>query len=129
MLATSHNRLAAELVGIDVRRIMLLSFALSAALGALAGLLTAPITLTRYDVGIMLGLKGFCAAILGGLGSAYGALVGGLILGLVEQMSAGVPLLGLQGRGRVRDHPRGAVRAAERLVRRAGQRTRMTGRA
>ncbi len=89
MLATSHNRLAAQLVGIDVRRIMLLSFALSAALGALAGLLTAPITLTRYDVGIMLGLKGFCAAILGGLGSAYGALAGGLLLGLVEQMSAG----------------------------------------
>jgi branched-chain amino acid transport system permease protein len=89
MLAASHNRLAAELVGIDVRRIMLLSFALSAALGALAGLLTAPITLTRYDVGTMLGLKGFCAAILGGLGSPYGALVGGLLLGLIEQMSAG----------------------------------------
>jgi len=89
MLATSHNRLAAQLVGIDVRRIMLLGFALSAALGALAGLLTAPITLTRYDVGIMLGLKGFCAAILGGLGSAYGALAGGLLLGIVEQMSAG----------------------------------------
>jgi branched-chain amino acid transport system permease protein len=89
MLAASHNRLAAELVGIDVRRIMLISFALAAALGALAGLLTAPITLTRYDVGVMLGLKGFCAAILGGLGSAYGALAGGLILGLVEQMSAG----------------------------------------
>jgi branched-chain amino acid transport system permease protein len=89
MLAASHNRLAAELVGIDVRRIMLLSFALSAALGALAGLLTAPITLTRYDVGTMLGLKGFCAAILGGLGSPYGALAGGLLLGLVEQMSAG----------------------------------------
>jgi branched-chain amino acid transport system permease protein len=89
MLATSHNKLAAELVGIDVRRIMMLAFALSAALGALAGLLTAPITLTRYDVGIMLGLKGFCAAILGGLGSAFGALAGGLVLGLVEQMSAG----------------------------------------
>lgn len=89
MLATAQNRLAAQLVGIEVSRIMLLSFGLSAALGALAGLLTAPITLTRYDVGIMLGLKGFCAAILGGLGSAWGALVGGLLLGIVEQMSAG----------------------------------------
>ena len=89
MLATAQNRLAAQLVGIEVSRIMLLSFGLSAALGALAGLLTAPITLTRYDVGIMLGLKGFCAAILGGLGSAWGALVGGLLLGLVEQLSAG----------------------------------------
>ncbi len=89
MLATAQNRLAAQLVGIEVNRIMLLSFGLSAALGALAGLLTAPITLTRYDVGIMLGLKGFCAAILGGLGSAWGALIGGLLLGIVEQMSAG----------------------------------------
>ena len=89
MLATAQNRLAAQLVGIEVNRIMLLSFGLSAALGALAGLLTAPITLTRYDVGIMLGLKGFCAAILGGLGSAWGALIGGLRLGLGEQMSAG----------------------------------------
>ncbi|MCW5856680.1 MAG: branched-chain amino acid ABC transporter permease [Caldilineales bacterium] len=89
MLATAQNRLAAQLVGIEVNRIMLLSFGLSAALGALAGLLTAPITLTRYDVGIMLGLKGFCAAILGGLGSAWGALIGGVLLGVVEQMSAG----------------------------------------
>ncbi len=77
MLATSHNRLAAQLVGIEVRHILLASFALSAVLGALAGILTAPITLTRYDIGVMLGLKGFCAAILGGLGSPYGAIAGG----------------------------------------------------
>src|SRR5262249_13345319 len=70
MLATAQNRLAAELMGIDVRKMLRLSFAISALLGALAGVLTAPITLTRYDVGIMLGLKGFCAAILGGLGTA-----------------------------------------------------------
>ena len=50
--------------------ILLASFALSAALGALAGILTAPITLTRYDIGVMLGLKGFCAAILGGTGKS-----------------------------------------------------------
>jgi branched-chain amino acid transport system permease protein len=89
MLASSHNRLAAELVGIDVKLVLLASFGLSAGLGALAGILTAPITLTRYDIGIMLGLKGFCAAILGGLGSGYGAIAGGLALGIAEAMSAG----------------------------------------
>jgi branched-chain amino acid transport system permease protein len=89
MLASSHNRLAAELVGIDVKLVLLASFGLSAGLGALAGILTAPITLTRYDIGIMLGLKGFCAAILGGLGSGYGAVAGGLVLGIAEAMSAG----------------------------------------
>ncbi|MBI3453413.1 MAG: branched-chain amino acid ABC transporter permease [Rhodospirillales bacterium] len=89
MLAASHNRLAAQLVGIDIRRVLLASFGLSAALGALAGILTAPITLTKYDIGIMLGLKGFCAAILGGLGSGFGAVLGGLALGLAEAMAAG----------------------------------------
>jgi branched-chain amino acid transport system permease protein len=89
MLATSQNRMAAQLMGIDVRSILRLSFALSALLGALAGVLTAPITLTKYDVGIMLGLKGFCAAVIGGLGTAAGALAGGVLLGLAEALSAG----------------------------------------
>jgi branched-chain amino acid transport system permease protein len=89
MLATSHNRLAAELVGINVRHVLFLAFGLSAALGALAGILTAPITLTSYDVGVMLGLKGFAAAILGGLGSGPGAVAGGLLLGVLESLSAG----------------------------------------
>ncbi|MBM3597311.1 MAG: branched-chain amino acid ABC transporter permease [Alphaproteobacteria bacterium] len=89
ILATSHNRLAAELVGINVRLVMLVSFGLSGALGALAGVLIAPITLTHANVGIMLGLKGFCAAILGGLGNFPGAVAGGLVLGLAEAMAAG----------------------------------------
>jgi len=89
MLAVSHNRLAAELCGISVRRVLLLSFGLSGGLGALAGILIAPITLTSYQVGTMLGLKGFCAAIVGGLGSGPGAIVGGLVLGIAEAMSAG----------------------------------------
>ena len=89
MLATSHNRLAAQLVGISVRRVLLVSFGLSAALGALAGILIAPITFTAWDVGVMLGLKGFAAAILGGLGSGPGAVLGGLALGLLEALSAG----------------------------------------
>jgi len=89
MLATSHNRLAAQLVGINVRLVLFLSFGLSAALGAIAGILIAPITTTSYDVGVMLGLKGFAAAILGGLGSGIGAVIGGLVLGIAEAMSAG----------------------------------------
>ncbi len=89
ILATSHNRLAAQLVGISVRRVLLVSFGLSAALGALAGILIAPITFTSWDAGVMLGLKGFAAAVLGGLGSGPGAVAGGLALGLIESLSAG----------------------------------------
>ena len=89
MLATSHNRLAAQLVGIDVGKVLFASFGLAAALGAIAGVLIAPITFTSYDVGVMLGLKGFAAAILGGLGSFPGGIAGGLVLGLVESFGAG----------------------------------------
>jgi branched-chain amino acid transport system permease protein len=72
-----------------VRVVLLASFALSAALGALAGILIAPITLTSYDAGTMLALKGFAAAVLGGLGSGVGAVLGGLAVGLAEAMAAG----------------------------------------
>ena len=89
ILAVSHNRLAAQLMGINVRRVLLVSFGLSAALGALAGALIAPISFTAWDIGVMLGLKGFAAAILGGLGSGPGAIIGGLALGLIEALGAG----------------------------------------
>ena len=89
ILAVSHNRLAARLMGISVRRVLAVSFALSAALGALAGVLIAPIAFTAWDTGVMLGLKGFAAAILGGLGSGAGAVIGGLALGLIEALGAG----------------------------------------
>jgi branched-chain amino acid transport system permease protein len=89
ILATSYNRLAAQLVGINTRSVLFISFALSAALGAVGGVLLTPITLTSYDVGIMLGLKGFVAAVVGGLGSGLGAVLGGLLVGIVEAMAAG----------------------------------------
>ncbi|HOI52473.1 branched-chain amino acid ABC transporter permease [Azonexus caeni] len=89
MLATSFNRTAAELVGINTSWVLFLSFAMSAALGALGGILITPITLTSYDVGIMLGLKGFVAAVVGGLGNGLGAVVGGLLVGILEAMGAG----------------------------------------
>ena len=89
VLATANNRLAARLVGVNTNFIMTLSFALSAAIGAVAGVLVTPITLTSYDVGIALALKGFAAAMLGGMGSPAGALVGGLLVGLIEALTAG----------------------------------------
>ena len=89
MLATSHNRLAAQLVGVNVRQVVLAAFALSAALGAVGGAVVTPITFSSTEMGIMLGLKGFTAAVLGGLGNGLGAVVGGLIVGLAEALSAG----------------------------------------
>lgn len=89
MLATSYNKLAAQLVGINTKKVLLLSFGMSAMLGAAGGVLIAPITYTSYDAGIMLGLKGFVAAVLGGLGGGVGAIAGGLILGIAESMTAG----------------------------------------
>ena len=62
---------------------------ISAAIGAIGGAVAAPITLTSSDVGVMLGLKGFVAATLGGLGNAMGAVAGGLILGFTEALAAG----------------------------------------
>lgn len=89
VLATANNRIAALLVGINTRYIMTLSFALSAAIGALAGILITPITLTSYDIGMTMALKGFAAAMLGGMGNPKGALAGGLLLGLLEALTAG----------------------------------------
>ena len=89
MLATSHNNLAARLVGIGVKKVLLASFALSALLGAVGGIVVTPITFTNYEAGIMLGLKGFSAAVLGGLGNGGGAIVGGLIVGIAEALASG----------------------------------------
>lgn len=87
--ATAANRLAAELVGIDTRRVLAFAFAVSAAIGAIGGILVTPITLTSYAVGTLLALKGFAAAMLGGIGSPVGAVLGGLLLGLLESFAAG----------------------------------------
>ena len=89
VLATSNNRIAAQLVGININYVMALSFALSAAIGALAGVLVTPITLVSYQIGIALALKGFASAMLGGMGNPKGALVGGALLGLMEALTAG----------------------------------------
>jgi branched-chain amino acid transport system permease protein len=89
VIATAANRFAARLVGIDTARIVGLSFAVSAAIGAIGGVLVTPIALTSYDVGTLLALKGFAAAMLGGIGSPLGAVAGGLVVGLLEAFAAG----------------------------------------
>lgn len=89
VIATAANRLAARLIGVDTRRIVAFSFAISAAIGAIAGVLITPIALTSYDVGTLLALKGFAAAMLGGIGSAPGAVVGGILIGMFEALAAG----------------------------------------
>jgi branched-chain amino acid transport system permease protein len=90
MRATSFNRRAAALMGINVDRMVLLSFALSGALGAVAGIIIVPITTLSYSIGVMLGLKGFAAAVLGGYGNSVGAVLGGLTLGILESLGAGM---------------------------------------
>jgi branched-chain amino acid transport system permease protein len=87
--ACAINRLAARLMGIDANRMALLSFVLSAAIGAMAGIVITPSTFMGYDSGTFLSLKGFVAAIMGGMNSATGAVVGGLLLGIFETVGAG----------------------------------------
>ena len=89
MRAVASNPTAAAVVGIATGKVRLTSYAIAGALGGLAGVLVTPITTLNYDVGVLLGLKGFAAAILGGFGSFPGAIIGGLILGLLESFSAG----------------------------------------
>ncbi len=87
--ACSINKLAARLMGIDINKMAMFSFGLSAAIGAIGGIVITPSTFMAYDSGELLGLKGFVAAIMGGMNSAEGAVVGGLVLGIMESLGAG----------------------------------------
>lgn len=89
MRACAINRDAARLAGINDRKMVMLSFALSAGIGAIAGLIITPIIQMDYARGAMLGLKGFGAAVLGGLGNSMGAVVAGILLGIVEAFAGG----------------------------------------
>ncbi|GAA4355345.1 branched-chain amino acid ABC transporter permease [Variovorax defluvii] len=90
MRAAAAQPEAAALVGISPRLTMALSFTLAAGVGAVAGVIVTPLTLTSFDHGTILGFKAFCAAMLGGLGSLPGAMVGGLVLGLAESFAGGM---------------------------------------
>ncbi len=90
MRASAENPLAASLVGIDPRRMTMLAFVLSGSVGAIAGVLVAPIVFVSFMVGISFTVKGFVAAVVGGINNNLGVVVGGLTLGLLESLIAGV---------------------------------------
>lgn len=87
--ACGENPLAAALMGIDVPRLTLLSYAAAAGLGALGGAAVGPLVSLQFDTGRFFTNAGFIAVALGGMGSFFGAVVGGIALGLVEQLAAG----------------------------------------
>lgn len=87
VVATSNDRDAAGLMGINTRMVITFSYALSSATAAFAGVLVAPLTLTGATMGTALGLKAFAVAIIGGLNSGMGVIVGGLLLGIAETLT------------------------------------------
>jgi branched-chain amino acid transport system permease protein len=96
MKATSDNAKAARLVGIRVDNVYMYTFGIGAAVAAISAVLMAPLTLLNPDMGFSLFIKGFAAAVLGGLTSIPGAILGAAILGLAEQLAAGYVNPGLQ---------------------------------
>lgn len=96
MTATANDPGAAGLSGVNTGRMILLAFAISAAIGALGGIAVTPINSTSYLSGGIYALSGFVAAILGGWGSSVGAVVGGLVLGIVQSLVTGLLPAGYQ---------------------------------
>jgi len=85
--ACAINPVASSLVGVNPRTMALIAFALAAAIGGIGGVVMAPLIMTSYSVGVMLGLKGFVAAAIGGFKSPVAAVFGGLLLGIVESLA------------------------------------------
>lgn len=94
--ACAEQPVAARLVGISLGRASLLSFLIAGSVGAIAGVLASPVYFTSWESGLTLGLKGFVAATLGGLVSVRGAVLGGLVLGVLETLTAGYVSTGLR---------------------------------
>ena len=90
MRATSENPPIAQLMGVDINQVISLTFVIGSALAAVAGLMvSANYSIAHYYMGFMLGLKAFTAAVLGGIGNIAGAVLGGILLGLIESLGAG----------------------------------------
>jgi len=90
MRATSENQLVAGLMGVNINKIISATFIIGSALAAIAGVLVAAnYSIAHYYMGFMLGLKAFTAAVLGGIGNLGGAMLGGVLLGLIESIGAG----------------------------------------
>jgi branched-chain amino acid transport system permease protein len=90
MRACSINQLGARLVGINVSRMITTSFVMASGLGAIAGVVVSPVFYAKCNMGTALGLSGFCAAVLGGLGNFGGGVAAGIILGIVESLTGGL---------------------------------------
>lgn len=90
MRACANDSRAARTVGIRPRRMVLFAYVASAAIGGLAGMLITPSQMMSYDNGVILAIKGFTAAIVGGLANPFGAVIGGLVLGLLEGLGVGL---------------------------------------
>jgi len=90
MRAVAENQHAAQLMGVDINRVISITFMLGSALAAVAGVMvSANYGLAHYYMGFLLGLKAFTAAVLGGIGNLRGAMLGGMLLGLIESLGAG----------------------------------------
>jgi branched-chain amino acid transport system permease protein len=90
MRATSQNPQVAGLMGVDINRVISVTFVIGAALGAVAGVMVGTYYgIAHYQMGALLGLKAFSAAVLGGIGNLAGAMLGGVLLGVVEALGAG----------------------------------------
>jgi len=90
MRATAQNQQVAGLMGIDINRVISLTFVIGAALGAVAGVMVGSYYgIAHYQMGFILGLKAFSAAVLGGIGNLAGAMLGGMLLGVIEALGAG----------------------------------------
>jgi branched-chain amino acid transport system permease protein len=90
MRATAENPRVAGLMGVDANRVIVVTFAVGAALAAVAGVMWgATYSSAQFAMGFLPGLKAFSAAVLGGIGNIYGAMVGGLLLGIIESLGAG----------------------------------------
>lgn len=87
--ASETNPKAARLMGINTQTMSALAFTLAAALGAISGIIIAPLTDATYEMGFLIGIKGFVAMVIGGMNSVYGAVLGGLLLGVIEAFASG----------------------------------------
>lgn len=96
MKSCAFDQVSAQLMGINLSRMVMLSFILSGLFAGLAGILITPITFMEYDKGAILTIKAFTASILGGLGSVWGAMAGGFLLGIIENLIAGYLHSGLK---------------------------------
>jgi len=89
MLATSQDREAAMMMGIDIDKVITITFIIGSALGAIAGLMNGMYyNIIKFNMGFLIGIKGFSAAVVGGLGNIYGAIVGGFLLGFLEMFAS-----------------------------------------